>query len=477
MTHMTQAQTETPRTSTYELSGARDEAFESHATPREHYATLIADLAAAELDEAVSAVQADLEARGVGFGDGADLSPFFVDPVPRLVGPSEWDRLRQGLAQRVQALIAFVADVYGERAIVSAGAIPERVIATAEYLERDMEGVSISSATYVAGLDLVRGLQGELQVLEDNLRTPSGIAYSLAARETVDAHLPSRAPSNRLDPEPVYDMLGEALRASAPGGIDEPMIVLLSDGESNSAWYEHRVLAERLRIPIVRPDDLSVRGDRVRARIAGGRNHEVHVIYRRTDEDRLRNPDGSLTWLAEALLGPLQAGKVAVVNPFGSGVADDKLVHAYVEEMVRFYRGEEPLIGSVRTYDLGDEDVRADALARLDELVVKPRGGYGGDGVVVCPHASREDRHAVRRRVEADPNRYVAQEMVEISTHPTVHDGTLEPRHVDLRPFVIGSGGVAVTAPVALTRVALDRGSLVVNSSQNGGGKDTWLLA
>jgi carboxylate-amine ligase len=200
-------------------------------------------------------------------------------------------------------------------------------------------------------------------------------------------------------------------------------------------------------------------------------------VYRRTDEDRLRTPEGEPTWLAETFLGPLRAGRVSVVNPFGSGVADDKLVHAYVEDMVRFYCGEEPLIESVRTYDLGDREVLAEALERIDELVVKPRSGYGGEGVVVCPHATAEDRESVRREVAADPERFVAQELVELSTHPTVCDGRLEPRHVDLRPYAIGSGGSTVAAPVALTRVALDEGSLVVNSSQNGGGKDTWLLA
>jgi uncharacterized circularly permuted ATP-grasp superfamily protein len=437
---------------------------------------LISALEDTDLEALATSIQAELDRRGVGFGAGEEHSPFVVDPVPRVVEAAEWRLLSRALAQRVQALIAFVADVYGERAIVAAGVVPERVIDTAEHLERDMEGVSISSATYVAGLDLVRARHGRLQVLEDNLRTPSGIAYALAARSVVDAHLPLDPPAGRLDPEPAYDLLLAALRASAPGAIEEPVVVLLSDGPANSAWYEHQVLAERLGIQLVLPDDISRRGERVRARMADGRMHEVHVVYRRTDEDRLRKPDGDPTWLCETLLAPLQAGKVAVVNPFGSGVADDKLVHAYVEEMVRFYCGEEPLIESVPSYDLGNPDVLADVLPRLDELVVKPRGGYGGDGVVICPHATERDRARVRRAVETDPDDYVAQELVELSTHPTVCDGRLEPRHVDLRPFAIGSGGTAVTAPVALTRVAFDPGSLVVNSSQNGGGKDTWLL-
>ena len=459
-------------------AAAWDEAVDSGGEPRPHYSELIAALEGGpDLARMATAVQATIDSRGVDFGSAQGPARFAVDPVPRIVEPSEWDLLRRGLAQRVQALIAFVADVYGERAIVAAGVVPERVVDTADYLEPDMVGAPVTNVTYVAGLDLVRGADGRLRVLEDNLRTPSGIAYAMALRTALDEHLPLSPPERRLDPEPVYEQLGRALRAAAPGGVDDPTIVLLSDGPSNSAWYEHRVLAERLGIPIVLPRDLRVRDGRALARLEDGHSHEVDVVYRRTDEDRLRDPDGNPTWLAEALLEPLRAGAVSVVNPFGSGVADDKLVHAYVEEMVRFYCGEEPLIESVRTYDLCDADVLAEVLPRLDELVVKPRSGYGGEGVVVCPHATAADRAAVRRRVTESPEDYIAQDLVAISTHPTIRDGRLEPRHVDLRPFAIGAGGSVSTAPVALTRVALEAGTLVVNSSQDGGGKDTWLIA
>jgi uncharacterized circularly permuted ATP-grasp superfamily protein len=466
----------TPPTAAYAGTGAWDEAFEASGRPRGHYTEVVDALVGTDLDRLTDAVRNDLDGRGVGFGGGEDGSPFLVDPVPRVIDAAEWDLLQRGLAQRTQALIAFVADVYGARAIVEAGVVPGRVIDTADYLEPDMRGVPISNATYVAGLDLVRGADGTLRVLEDNLRTPSGIAYALATRQAIHAHLPGAPPAGRLDPQPVGELLLAALRASAPGTIEDPTVVLLSDGPSNSAWYEHRELARLMGIPLVQPGDLSVRGERLRAQLEDGL-HDVHVVYRRTDEDRLRGDDGEQTWIAEKLLGPLRAGNVAVVNPFGSGVADDKLVHAYVDAMVRFYCGEEPLIESVRTYDLGDPDTLAAVLPRIEELVIKPRSGYGGDGVVVCPHASADDRAAARHAVEQAPDDFVAQELVVLSTHPTVCDGQLEPRHVDLRPFAIGSGGSVVTAPVALTRVAFDRGSLVVNSSQNGGGKDTWLLA
>jgi uncharacterized circularly permuted ATP-grasp superfamily protein len=433
--------------------------------------------ATADLDATAASVQANLDDRGVGFGSGSGRSPFLVDPVPRVIDAAEWRLLRRGLAQRGRALAAFVADVYGERAIVAAGIVPERVIETADHLECDLIGRAPGGFGWVAGLDLVRDGDGALMVLEDNMRTPSGIAYALAAREAVDASLPFAPPPGRLDPRRTLLLLADTLRASAPAGVERPVVALLSDGPSNSAWYEHRALAAALDIPIARPEDLTPDGGRLMMRGDAGGPRQIDVIYRRTDEDRLRTDDGEPTWLAEKLLEPLLAGTLAVVNPFGAGVADDKLAHVYVEQMIRFYCGEEPAIESVRTYDLGDPDVLDAVFPRLDELVVKPRSGHGGAGVVVCPRVSPRTREDVRRKVAAQPDGYVAQELVELSTQPTVCGGRLEPRHVDLRPFVIGVGDVAVTAPVALTRVALTRGSLIVNSSRDGGGKDTWLLA
>jgi uncharacterized circularly permuted ATP-grasp superfamily protein len=432
------------------------------------------ELATADLDAAAAAVRETLDERGVGFGAGRERAPFVVDPVPRVIEADEWRLLERGLAQRGRALAAYVDDVYGERRICAAGIVPERVVDTAEHLEPDLAGHPPSRCAWVAGLDLVRAGDGPLKVLEDNTRTPSGIAYALAARHAVDASLPLSPPPDRLDPRGALTLLGDALRASAPSGVERPSVVLLSDGPSNSAWYEHRSLAAALDVPLVRPDDLRRDGDRVF--VGGGR--PVDVVYRRTDEDRLRGEDGEPTWIARLLLGPLLAGTVAVVNPLGYGVADDKLAHAYVEQMVRFYLGEEPIVASVKTYDLGDHDVLDEVFPRLDELVVKPRGGYGGEGVVVCPRVSPATRDRVRRAVAARPDRFIAQETIELSTEQTLCEGRLEPRHVDLRPFVIGVGSERATAaPVALTRVALTRGSLIVNSSRNGGGKDTWLLA
>jgi uncharacterized circularly permuted ATP-grasp superfamily protein len=321
----------------------------------------------------------------------------------------------------------------------------------------------------------VRGGDGRFAVLEDNVRTPSGLSYMEATRDTLEERLPQAAHEPKQSIAEVYDVLGAALRGAAPDGVDEPSIVVLSDGPANSAWFEHETIARRLAVPLVGLDDLQVTAGRLYARV-GPRLRPVDVLYRRTDEDKLADERGRPTALAEALLEPLRRGTLACFNAFGAGLADDKLVHAYVEEMVRFYLGEEPLIDSVPTYDLGEPDELARALERLGELVVKPRTGFGGYGVVIVPHATREDRDMVEREIRAHPARYIAQETIALSRHPTVCGARLEPRHVDLRPFVVTSGNDVSVIPGGLTRVAFDAGALVVNSSQNGGGKDTWVL-
>ena len=250
--------------------------------------------------------------------------------------------------------------------------------------------------------------------------------------------------------------------------------MLLSDGPANAAWFEHHEIARRLGIPIVQPGDMVVRSGQLHAWLDEGRTRQVDVVYRRTDEDRLRDRAGRATWVADLLLAPVRRGTLAVVNPFGAGLADDKLVHAYVEEMVRFYLGEEPLLRSVRTLDLADDEARATVLESLGDFVVKRRGGYGGAGVVVCRQCSEDTLRSLARDIAETPEDFIAQETVNLCTHPTVCDGRLEPRHVDLRPFVFGGGEVA---PSALTRVAFAAGEMMVNSSRGGGAKDTWLAA
>ena len=409
------------------------------------------------------------------FGAGSARRPFRVDPVPRVIDRGEWTATSAGLMQRARALAAFLGDVYGERRIVAAGLIPERVIESSAYYEPDARGLQVRPEGFLAGLDLVRGDDGELMVLEDNTRTPSGLAYAVGARRAVDRALGGLAPPARLDAEDAYPLLASALVALRTGRGHRPVRGAGLRRAGNSAWHEHRELAANMGLPLATPADLSVQGDRLHAVVDGGPPRPVDVVYRRTDEDRLRDGQGRPTWLSELLLPSVRAGTLTVVNPPGSGVADDKLVHAYVEAMVRFYLGEEPLLRSVQTYDLGDREQLDAALERLGELVVKPRDGYGGEGVVLCPRCSSQELRDTERMVRERPDSFVAQEMVSLSTHPTVVNGELEPRHVDLRPFVIG-GGPSTVAPAALTRVALRAGEMVVNSSREGGGKDTWVM-
>ena len=458
--------------------GFYDEAFEAPRVPRAHYRELLTLLAGLDLSALAAAVSAGVDELGVSFGSGATAEPFHVDPVPRVMDAAEWDLVERGLAQRVRALNAFTADVYGERAIVTAGVVPERAIETSVYFEPWMIGVDVPAWSYtaVAGMDLVRGTDGLLAVLEDNLRTPSGLTYASAARTAVDGALPGPAPAARRPLAPAYEALSAALRAAAPEGDGEPYVVLLTDGPVNSAWYEHSTLARRLSLPLVTPDDLYPNRGRLRAMV-DGHGHEVDVVYRRTDEDRLHDGHGRPTWVAEMLLDPSRGGRLACVNAFGSGVTDDKLVHAYVEAMVRFYLDEDPLIRSVPTYDLAVPAVRDSILARIDEVVVKPRAGHGGYGIVVGPHARREDLELVARKIKSEPENWVAQETVRLSRHPTVDGTSLSPRHVDLRAFAVSVGDHVEVAAGGLTRFGRDPGALVVNSSQNGGGKDTWVLS
>jgi uncharacterized circularly permuted ATP-grasp superfamily protein len=451
-----------------------DEALGADGLPRPLYAGLMERMQDTDLRTLSARVRDDLRSRGVSFGGARGSELFVVDPVPRLLDADEWSLLERGVTQRAKALNAFVADVYGERKIIAEGVVSLRAVESADHFEPWMLGVPVAGGhAPVAGLDLVRGHDGVIEVLEDNVRTPSGLAYAEAARAAVDAALPLAAPAGRLGLERGVELLAQSLRDAAPGGDGDPSIAMLTDGPANSAWYEHRALAGHLRIPLVTRRDLHLRGGRLHATLRGSRTREIQVLYRRTDEDRLRDERGRATWLADGLLDPVRNGRLSVVNAFGAGVADDKAIHPHVEDIVRFYLGEEPLLRSVRGFDLLDSDSLAEALERLDELVVKPRNGLGGAGVVICAYASAAVRAQVARSLRASPDDWVVQETVRLSRHPTVVGGRLEPRHVDLRAFAIGPGA----APGGLTRVALEPGSLIVNTSQNGGGKDTWVLS
>ena len=448
-----------------------DEALRPDGEPREHYERALAEIAR---DPAAAAAAAGEKASEIGarFGSSEDAEPFLVDAVPRIVTASEHAALERGLAQRAIALNRFLNDAYGEREIVAAGVIPADVIDGASFYEAPMREIELGYApAAVIGFDIVRGADGELAVLEDNSRTPSGFVYALAARRVSEAVF-GEVPEEVLGLDVAFDALAEALRAAAPGGEDDPRVVLLSNGPENGAWYEHERLAGLVGLEVVHPGELRHVEGRVRTPDA----RAVDVLYRRTDEDRFVNGSGEPTALGKLLLEPLREGAVGIVNAPGAGLADDKLVHCYVDEMVRFYLGEEPTIPSVVTHDLRGEDARNGVRGRLDEVVVKPRSASGGEGVVIGPHATDARLEKADARIVDDPAETIAQEVVALSTLPTVCDGRLEPRHVDLRAFALTSGEDVTVLPGGLTRVALERGSMIVNSSKGGGAKDTWVL-
>ena len=447
-----------------------DEAYDSAGEPRPLYAELLEELGRRDLKQLRERVEAKVAKSGMTFGEG---EPIAVDPVPRLIDAAEWERLRAGLLQRVRALNAFVVDAYGPQRIFDAGVVPHRLLETSSGYSPAMQGLldpEVPPAT-VAGLDLVRDRNGELRVLEDNLRMPSGASYALGVREIVAPELEAAAPRELG----YLDQLGEAIRAAAPEGRDEPCAVILSDGPENGAWYEHERAGRELDLPIVGLDQLETRRGRLFARISRERR-QVDVVYRRLDADQLTKPEGSLTELGELLLPGLRSGRLRCVNAFGTGLADDKLAHAYVERMVRFYLGEEPLLRSVPSYDLSEEDARKEAMERLGELVIKPRGGFGGHGVTIMPRASEPERKRAVGVARRRPEHFIAQEPVELSTHPTIRSEGLRPRRIDLRPFVITSAEGQEAMTGGLTRFAQGAGEMVVNSSQGGGCKDTWVV-
>lgn len=452
-------------------AGHLDEAFAATGTPRRPYAEVIGALARLDLVGLRERVRSNTAHLGLAFGK----DPIAVDPVPRLLDAAEWAELEAGLLQRARALNAFLLDAYGAQRIFEAGAVPRRLLETSSGFEPRMRGLldpAVPPAT-VAGLDLIRNERGELLVLEDNLRMPSGASYAAAVREAVAPELDAGVEPRPLDAYPVA--LAAAIRAAAADGRSDPVAAIVSDGPDSGAWYEHRRLGREMGLPVVVPGQLELSRGRLFARRARERL-QLDVLYRRLDEDRLSEPDGSLTALGELLLPALQSGRLRCVNAFGTGVADDKLAHAYVEEMVRFYLGEQPLLRSVASYDLSDEAARARALERLDELVIKPRDGFGGRGVTIMPRATESQRRRAIGLVRRRPDRFVAQETIELSSHPTVCGGRLRPRRVDLRPFVVSGADGATAMAGGLTRYARGAGEMIVNSSRGGGCKDTWVV-
>jgi uncharacterized circularly permuted ATP-grasp superfamily protein len=474
-------------TGAYDLGAFFDEMFEAPGRPRPHYAPLfenLATLAPDALEERNRVANSFFLTQGIGFtlyGDeqGTDrIFPF--DLVPRIVPAKEWSQIERGLEQRLRALNHFLDDVYHDQRILAVGAIPAELVFGSKHFRREMMGVVPPGRIYahVGGIDLVRDGEGRYLVLEDNLRVPSGVSYMLESRQALKrifAQVFGRYGVRSIDDYP--RALSEILRSIAPRGGD-PNVVLLTPGAYNSAYYEHSFLARQMGIEMVEGQDLVVHRNRVFVRTTSGLE-QVDVIYRRIDDDFLDplafRQDSSLG--AAGLLNAYRAGNVSLANAIGTGVADDKAIFPFVPEMIRFYLGEEPLLESVPTYLAHDETQRRHILQHLDELVVKAVDQSGGYGMLIGPHSTEAERDEFRRLIEESPRSYVAQPTIALSRHPTFVDGELRGCHVDLRPFVLSGVDRVSIVPGGLTRTALRSGSLVVNSSQGGGSKDTWVLA
>jgi uncharacterized circularly permuted ATP-grasp superfamily protein len=477
-----------------------DEAVAEDGSVRPAYepiAQVLDGLGGVGITAVMGAIAQERRIRGVAFGTFVDgrlhQRPFPLCPVPRVISATDWAHLSLGVEQRTRALNAFLADVYrpagrrrtdsdGRPEVVRAGIVPEWIVRASPGFRPAAVGLAAAGQQRitVAGLDLLHGPTGWV-VLEDNLRVPSGIGYALTNRDSGRAALPrlyaDAEAAGLVDPGESIALLRAALiDAAPPGCAGVPQLGLLTDGAHNSAWFEHRLLAEAMGIPIATPDTLWPTPSGGVAVQVDGERVPVDVLYRRFDEVDLPGhltPSGTPV---DVLLGEaVRAGQLAVANVPGNGVADDKATYRYVPEMIRFYLGEEPVLDTVRTWLLAEEADRAEAVDRLHELVVKPVDGYGGQGVVFGAHCSATELAELHAEVLAAPHRFVAQEPVDFSTVPTVVDGMVVPRRADLRVFAV-AGTATRALPALLTRVALTDGSLLVNSSQGGGSKDTWVL-
>ena len=429
--------------------------------------------------------EADLIFRRVGitfavYGNDAGterLIPF--DIIPRIITAAEWDKLEAGLAQRVRALNMFIHDIYHEQNIVKAKVVPaEQIFKNAQY-RPEMQGISVASDIYahIAGVDIVRAGEGEFYVLEDNLRVPSGVSYMLEDRKMMMRLFPELFARYRVAPVAHYpDMLLDNLRSVAPTGVTDPTVVVMTPGMYNSAYFEHAFLAQQMGVELVEGQDLFVEGNAVYMRTTRGPKR-VDVIYRRIDDDYLDplafRADSSLG--VPGLLSAYRAGMVTLTNAIGTGVADDKSIYPFVPDMVKFYLSEEPILNNVPTYQCRKKEDLSYTLDNLADLVVKEVHGAGGYGMLVGPASTKAEIEDFRRRLQSKPEGYIAQPTLALSACPTYVDSGIAPRHIDLRPFVL-SGKKISMVPGGLTRVALKEGSLVVNSSQGGGTKDTWIL-
>lgn len=463
-----------------------DEMLTALGETRGHYAALhqrIATLSHAEMSERQRTLERFFLLQGITFtvygGESSTERIIPTDVLPRIIPGGEWARIEAGLTQRLRALNMFLADIYGPQQILMDGIVPRELVLGAPSYRREMQNLYVPHQAYanVCGSDLIRQPDGEFAVLEDNLRVPSGVSYMLANREASRRTFPGSFREARVRPIDRYpDLLLTTLKSMAADWRPNPQIVVLTPGVYNSAYYEHAYLARLMGCPLVEGRDLVVHDNMVYMRTTTGLRR-IDVIYRRVDDDFI----DPLTFRRDSGLGSAglfnayRAGNVVICNAPGTGVADDKAVYAYVPEIIRYYLGEDAILPNIETYLCREPAHLGHVLANLDKLVVKAVGASGGYGMLVGPHASRSEREAFGEAVKADPANYIAQPTIQLSTAPCLVEGEIEPRHVDLRPFIL-SGEKIVVTPGALTRVALRKGSLVVNSSQGGGSKDTWVL-
>ena len=465
-----------------------DEMFQANGRPREPYQKLlqsILELQASELTQRQQAADLTFLNRGITFtvyGEDSTIERIFpYDILPRIISDQEWNTIDSGLRQRIHAINLFLRDVYHEGRILQEGRVPFDLIYSCRNYQREMRGVRVANDVYtsIVGTDLVRLPSGEFAVLEDNLRVPSGVSYMLANREVMTQVFPVMFGGYGIQPIGHYgQVLLEQLQALTPKGRDAT-IVLLTPGIFNSAYFEHTFLARVMGIELVEGADLLIHDGFVYMRTTGGLQR-VDVIYRRIDDEYV----DPLHFRTDSVLGvpglfnAYRAGNVTLANTIGTGIADDKAVYSFVPEMIRYYLGEDPILQNIETYLCMREDECAYVLENLDKLVVKAVGESGGYGMLIGPHSTRQDRENFRQQIQADPRNFIAQPTLNLSRAPCYINGNVVSRHVDLRPFILYGGEKenTVIVPGGLSRVALREGSLVVNSSQGGGSKDTWVL-
>ncbi len=471
----------------YDLGGFYDELFDLQARPRagaELLIDLLSKLPEGELERRQQAAEQALMAMGITFtvtGDDAGTERIFpFDVIPRILPAAEFDTIERGLRQRIAALNVFIADIYTDQKILADGVIPEFVIRSATSFMPEVVGLEPPRGVWchITGTDLIRDTDGTFYVLEDNLRCPSGVSYVLENRQVLKRTFPGVFAASNVRPVDDYpNRLLELLQGLAHDGIADPTVVVLTPGPFNSAYFEHSFLAQQMGVELVEGRDLVVVDGWVHMQTTKGLQR-VDVIYRRINDEFIDplvfRPDSMLG--VPGLMDVYRAGRVALANAPGTGIADDKVVYAYVPEIIRYYTGEDAVLPNVETFVCWEDDQRKYVSEHLDSLVVKAANESGGYGMLVGPHSTTEEQEDFAKRIEAEPRNYIAQPTISLSRAPVIVEGNVEGRHVDLRPFVLHSEDIAVL-PGGLTRVALKKGSLVVNSSQGGGSKDTWVLA